>query len=158
MAAIGNFDGVHAGHREVLRVAGEKAEALAVPAVALTFEPHPRSVLFPDVPLKRLTGPEDKARLLAEAGADGVAVMAFDMDLAGWSPERFVDEALVGWLNVQAVVVGANFRYGRKAAGGVENLKADTRFETLVVPLVEDEGGVVSSRRLRGAVADADAG
>lgn len=149
VVAIGNFDGVHAGHREVLRVAGQKAADLGLPVAVLTFEPHPRSVLFPHVPLKRLTDLPEKARLLAENGAAAVTVMGFDMDLAGWSPQRFVDEALIGWLGAKAVVVGENFRYGHKAAGDVARLAADGRFEVVAVPLVSDAGGVVSSRRLR---------
>jgi riboflavin kinase/FMN adenylyltransferase len=152
VAAIGNFDGVHAGHREVLRVAGEKAAVLGVPLVALTFEPHPRSVIFPDIRLKRLTDLPEKARLLAEAGAEGVAVMEFDRAVAAMGAAQFVEEVLVSWLGVKAVVVGENFRYGHKAAGDVASLGADGRFEVVAVPLVSDAGGVISSRRLRGAV------
>lgn len=151
VVAIGNFDGVHVGHREVLRVAGEKAAGLGVPVVALTFEPHPRAVLMPDVPLKRLTTLPEKARLLGEAGAQGVAVVRFDMDVAAWAPDVFVQGVLVDWLGAKAVVVGENFRYGHKAAGGVAALAADGRFEVVAVPLVTDAGGVVSSRRLRAA-------
>lgn len=149
VVAIGNFDGVHAGHREVLRVAGGEASRLGVPVVALTFEPHPRAVLVPEVPLKRLTALDDKARLLGEAGAGAVAVVRFGLEVAAWHPEAFVDKVLLAWLGAKAVVVGENFRYGSKAAGDVASLCADGRFKVVAVPLVTDEGGVVSSRRFR---------
>lgn len=147
--AIGNFDGVHAGHRALLDLAGAEAQARGVPLVVLTFEPHPRSVLFPHLELKRLTAPEEKVALLGEAGAAGVAVLSFNLEVAGWSPQRFLDEVVVGWLGAVCVCVGENFRFGHKAAGDVETLRADGRFGVRVAELLRDEGGVVSSRRLR---------
>lgn len=151
VVAIGNFDGVHAGHRKVLLLAAQKAELMRLPLVALTFEPHPRAVLFPETPLKRLTGLGEKAKLLREAGAGEVAVVRFDKEIAGWAPGDFVQKVLLDWLGARAVVVGENFRYGHKAAGDVATLVADGRFEVVPVPLVTDEGGVISSHRLRAA-------
>lgn len=147
--AVGNFDGVHAGHRTVLTAAREEADRRGVPCVALTFEPHPRSVLFPQVPLHRLTEVDEKVRLLGKAGADGVAIVSFDLEVAGWSAQAFIDRVLVGWLAAQAVCVGENFRFGHRAAGDVDMLKADGRFAVRALALLTDEGGVISSRRLR---------
>ncbi len=149
VAAVGNFDGVHEGHRHLLALAKAEATFRDLPLVVLTFEPHPRSVLRPEVPLKRLTTLEDKVKLLGQAGVDGVAVMPFTPELAGWSPERFMDEVLVGWLGAKGVCVGENFRFGARAAGDVATLKAQDHFTTLAVPLLTDEAGVVSSSRLR---------
>ncbi len=152
VVAIGNFDGVHAGHRHLLAVAKAEAAMLQLPLVVLTFEPHPRSVVRPDVPLKRLTTLHEKVDLLAGAGVDGVAVLGFTPEVAGWTPDMFVEDVLVGWLRARVVCVGENFRFGRKAAGDVATLGAETRFTTRVLSLFEDEDGVVSSSRLRGAV------
>ena len=147
--AIGNFDGVHAGHRHLLGVARAEALARGLPLVVLTFEPHPRSVLRPDMPLKRLTTLEEKAALLGKAGVDGVAVLGFTPEVAGWAPEMFIRDILWEWLGVEVVCVGENFRFGRKAAGDVALLAADTRFATRAVALLVDEDGIVSSSRLR---------
>jgi len=149
VAAVGNFDGVHEGHRHLLALAQAEAAFRALPLVVLTFEPHPRSVLRPEVPLKRLTSLEQKVDLLGEAGVEGVAVMPFTRELAGWSPQRFMDEVLVGWLGAKGVCVGENFRFGARAAGDVATLQAQDHFTTLAVPLLTDAVGVVSSSRLR---------
>lgn len=148
--AIGNFDGVHAGHRALLGRARVLAEGRGLPLVVLTFEPHPRSVLRPHEPLVRLTGAEEKAVRLGDCGVDGVAVLPFDMNVAGWSPAEFIERAVAGWLGARVVCVGENFRYGHKAQGDVAALRADGRFGVEVVELVRDAGGVVSSSRLRG--------
>ncbi|MFZ2587930.1 MAG: hypothetical protein WAZ18_07435, partial [Alphaproteobacteria bacterium] len=151
VVAIGNFDGVHAGHRSLLGVAKAQAVECNLPLVALTFEPHPRSVLFPHIPLHRLTDAPTKARLLKEAGADAVAAVAFTLNVASWSPERFVTDVLVTWLKAKVVVVGDDFAYGHKAAGNTLALQRDGRFAVMVLPLLSDAGGVISSRRLRGS-------
>ncbi len=150
VVAIGNFDGVHAGHRHLLELAKHDADERQLPLVVLTFEPHPRSVLFPDRPLHRLTDLPTKAQRLYDAGVNVVAVIPFDTTVAAWSPQHFVDEALVRWLQAQHVVVGANFRYGHKATGDIVALQTDGHFSVRVVELLADDGGVVSSRRLRG--------
>jgi riboflavin kinase / FMN adenylyltransferase len=150
VVAIGNFDGVHEGHRALLAVARGEAEKRGIPLVPLTFEPHPREVLFPDVPLRRLTDKGQKADILGRLGDSQVAILAFDRTVAGWCEQFFRDEVLVGWLRAACVVVGEDFRYGHKADGSVVSLRSDGRFDTVVVPLVRDAAGeVVSSRRLR---------
>ncbi len=150
VVAIGNFDGVHAGHRHLLGLAKADAAYRSLPLVVLTFEPHPRSVLRPEVVLKRLSTPEQKVALLHAAGVDGVAVLPFDLSVAAMTPERFIQEVLVDWLGAVGVCVGENFRFGNKALGNTETLRA-AGLDVVAVSLHEDEFGVVSSSRLRGA-------
>jgi riboflavin kinase/FMN adenylyltransferase len=143
--AIGNFDGVHAGHQALLQAARE----LGRPVVALTFEPHPRSVLMPGKEFARLMTAGEKV-LSLKALVDDVAVLPFDASVAGWSPEDFMQRVLVEWLGAARVVVGENFRFGHKASGDAQTLKANPAFVTTIIPLVRDDGGVVfSSSRLR---------
>ncbi|MBI1309098.1 MAG: hypothetical protein GC129_04495 [Proteobacteria bacterium] len=149
VVAIGNFDGVHAGHKAVLQAAKEGGTLRALPVVALTFEPHPRAVLMPEQKLLRLTPEDEKVRLLGQAGADGVAIVDFDLSVAAWLPAEFIERVLVGWLDAKMVVVGENFRFGYRASGDVATLRKDGRFEVASVGLVRDGGGVVSSGRLR---------
>lgn len=149
VAAVGNFDGVHAGHKALLAVAKTEAEHLDVPLVVLTFEPHPRAVLFPQVVLHRLTDAAEKECRLKQVGVDEMAVVPFTLEVAAWSAETFVTDILGSWMNAKVVVVGENFRYGHKAAGDTASLAAEGRFRTVVVPLVADAGGIISSRRLR---------
>ena len=122
---IGNFDGVHLGHQHVVRRARELAADLAstetapVPVVAVTFSPHPMAVLRPEHAPLMLTDVERRCELLADAGVDDVFVIPFSREIAAWSPQEFVDRILVEGLHAAGVVVGANFRYGAKAAGDV---------------------------------------
>jgi riboflavin kinase/FMN adenylyltransferase len=123
VVTIGNFDGVHRGHRHVIERAREVATGLDLDhVVAVTFDPHPIAVLRPEHAPPTLTSMAVRVELLEEAGADDVLVIPFDRDLAGWTPERFVEEIIVGSLRAKAVVVGANFRFGHKAAGDVSLL------------------------------------
>ena len=120
VVTVGNFDGVHLGHRHVISTArGVAAELGGLPVVVVTFDPHPMAVIRPDVAPAALTTLERRAELLGEAGADAMLVIAFTEELAHWSPERFVEAVLVDALNAAAVVVGQNFRFGHRAAGDV---------------------------------------
>ena len=118
---IGNFDGVHLGHQHVVRRGRELADATdgGLTLVAVTFEPHPMAVLRPEHAPVMLSTLEQRADLLAAAGADAVLALPFDRDMASWSPDDFADRVLVSSLHAAVVVVGANFRYGCKAAGDV---------------------------------------
>jgi riboflavin kinase/FMN adenylyltransferase len=140
--AVGEFDGVHLGHREVIR--GSET--------VLTFEPHPLQVIRPEAAPKLLTSFERKADLVAELGVDELVVIPFDRRFASLSPQEFVDEVLVRRLQATHVSVGENFRFGHRAAGDPETLLADSRFQTRVVPLVEVEGEIVSSSHIRALV------
>jgi riboflavin kinase/FMN adenylyltransferase len=125
VVTIGNFDGVHRGHQEVLAHAKARAAELGgLPVVALTFDPHPMVVLRPDRAPAMLSEPEGRAELLGRHGADAVLILPFDKDVASWSPEEFIDRVLAGTLHAKAVVVGENFRFGHKAAGHVDTLVA----------------------------------
>ena len=119
VVVIGNFDGVHLGHRRVVSRARAIADERGLSVVAVTFDPHPMAVLRPDHAPTTLTSIEERAALLGEAGADAVLALPFTHEVAGWSPEEFVDRILVGLLHAAAVVVGANFRFGHRAAGDV---------------------------------------
>lgn len=150
MVTVGNFDGVHLGHQDVLREARERCGDL--PLVAVTFDPHPLAVLRPEAVPPALTTLERRVALLREHGADEVRVLAFDESMAGWSPEQFVDEVCLGQLRADAVVVGENFRFGHKNTGDVDLLDAigDARgFEVIAVPLLGDAVGAFSSTRIR---------
>jgi riboflavin kinase / FMN adenylyltransferase len=146
--AVGEFDGVHLGHREVIR--GNDT--------VLTFEPHPLQVVRPEAAPKLLTSLETKADLVADLGVQELVVVPFDEGFAHQSPEEFIDEVLVRRLGASHVSVGENFRFGHGASGDARLLRADSRFETRVVPLVEVDGEVVSSSHIRGLVLAGDVG
>jgi riboflavin kinase/FMN adenylyltransferase len=155
---IGNFDGVHRGHQHVVRRGRELADASGLTLVAVTFEPHPMAVLRPDHAPVMLSTLEQRADLLREAGADAVLALPFDRDMASWSPDEFAGRVLVTTLHAAAVVVGANFRYGCKAAGDVACLGAyghDHDFSVEGIPL---DGGpqVWSSTYVRTCIASGD--
>ena len=123
VVTVGNFDGVHLGHQHVIRRARAVAHELGdLPVVVVTFDPHPIAVLRPEHAPPTLTTLATRSELLAAAGADDVLVLPFDRTVAGWTPEHFVTAVLVQALHARAVVVGANFRFGAKAAGDVATL------------------------------------
>jgi riboflavin kinase / FMN adenylyltransferase len=140
--AVGTFDGVHLGHREV--IAGSDT--------VLTFEPHPVSVVAPQHTPKLLTTPQRKAELIASLGVDEMVVIPFDAEFAKRSADEFVADVLVGALGAKRVAIGENFRFGHKAQGDPRLLAADERFATTVHPLLEVDGEIVSSSHIRGLV------
>jgi riboflavin kinase/FMN adenylyltransferase len=150
--AIGNFDGVHRGHRAVIDRAIELAREDRRPAVVLTFEPHPRAFFRKDQPLFRLTPEPEKLKLLAAAGLDGAAVMQFDGKLAGVTAEDFVKDILVRRLSATGVVVGDNFQFGRRRQGNAEFLREqgeERGFEVELVKPLLFRGKPVSSSAIR---------
>lgn len=156
VAAIGNFDGVHRGHQEVLAVARAAAAALGGPAVLLTFEPHPRAFFRPDQPVFRLTPPAERAVVLEALGLDGMVVVPFDAALAGTTADAFVDGILRDRLAIRGAVVGYNFHFGKARAGTPDFLLARGQADGFAVEVVEarvDEGGEpISSTRIRAAL------
>jgi riboflavin kinase / FMN adenylyltransferase len=156
VVAIGNFDGVHRGHRAVIAAALARAKSLHRPAAALTFEPHPRSFFRPDAPLFRLTDEHAKLRLLAGTGLDGAVVLRFDAALAGLSAEDFVSNILVGKIGVAGVAIGFDFHFGLNRAGSPDYLAEQGKrlsFAVDVVPRFEDAGRPVRSGPIRAALA-----
>src|SRR5262249_25389707 len=156
VVALGNFDGVHRGHRAVIAAATSRAAALGVPAAGMTSEPHPRLFFKPDAPLFRLTEEANKLRLLRASGLDGAVVMRFDAALANLTADEFVDRILVGWLGVSGAVVGFNFHFGKGRGGSPAFLaEAGKRrgFSVDVVPVFTDGGRPVSSGPIREALA-----
>lgn len=158
--AIGNFDGVHRGHRAVLDRALELAEARGVPALVLTFEPHPRSIFRPDTPVFRLTPAPLKARILEAIGFRSVIEYPFDREFSQRSAEEFVQSILVDWLHASAVVTGFDFHFGKGREGGPAFLmEAGKRhgFDVTLVDAFRDEGAdVVSSSRIRSLLCEGD--
>jgi riboflavin kinase/FMN adenylyltransferase len=140
--AVGTFDGVHLGHREVIRGAD----------TVLTFDPHPQSVVAPGSSPRLLTTIERKAELIASLGVEELVIIPFDGEFAARSASDFVDRVLVETLQATHVSIGENFRFGHKAQGDCELLRSDSRFETRVTPLLEHDGEVVSSSHIRGLV------
>jgi riboflavin kinase/FMN adenylyltransferase len=142
VVTVGNFDGVHLGHQHVLARARETARELGgLPVVAVTFDPHPMAVLRPEHAPSTLTTLEARAALLEAAGADRVLAVPFDRAVAAWSPERFVADVVVSALHARAVVVGANFRFGARAAGDVALLDRMGRDHDFDVEGIALDGG-----------------
>lgn len=159
VVTIGNFDGVHLGHQHVVRRAREVADQLGVDrVVVVTFDPHPIAVLRPEHAPVTLTTVEARLPLLEAAGADDVFVLPFDRVVAAWSAEEFIERVLVDTLHAKAVVVGANFRFGHKAAGDVATLREMGAIHDFVAEGIALDGGpqVWSSTYIRACLASGD--
>ena len=154
--AIGNFEGVHRGHRAVINVALARGRELTRKTAVLTFEPHPRAVFRPDEPVFRLSDETAKLRLLASTGLDGVIVMRFDAALAALPAEDFVRKILIERFAVAGVVVGFDFHFGKGRAGSPAFLAAAGHahgFTVDIVPAFADDGLRISSGAVRAALA-----
>jgi riboflavin kinase/FMN adenylyltransferase len=161
VVAIGNFDGVHRGHRAVIAVARERAATLRRPAAALTFEPHPRSFFRPQEPLFRLTDERNKLRLLASTGLDGAIVLPFDVALAALSADEFIERILIDKLAVSGVAIGFDFHFGANRSGSPDFLAAAGArhgFAVDIVPRFEEQGRRISSGPIRAALAAGNVG
>ncbi len=157
VVAIGNFDGVHRGHLSVIDAAVARARALGKPAAALTFEPHPRSVLRPHEPVFRLTDERAKLRLLAGTALDGAFVLTFDKTFASMSAEDFIAKILMERIGISGASIGFDFHFGMARRGSPAFLAAEgeTRgFSVAIMPPLEDEGRPVSASSIRAALAE----
>ena len=157
--AIGNFEGVHRGHRAVIDAAIARAREFGRPAAALTFEPHPRSFYNPDDPVSRLSDVGTKLRLYRACGLDGAIVLDFDAALAGLDPAGFVRRILVDLFAVSGVVVGYDFHFGQGRGGSPDFLVAEGAlhgFSVTVVPPFIENGRRISSGLVRAALKRGD--
>jgi riboflavin kinase/FMN adenylyltransferase len=141
VVTVGNFDGVHLGHRSVLSQLVATAHARDARAVANTFEPHPLQVLYPDKAPESITGLDHRLELMASCGLDAILVMPFTHELASWSPERFVEEAIVDLLGASAVVVGHDIRFGHRNAGDLQTMRELADKHGFDVELLDDVTG-----------------
>ena len=144
--AVGTFDGVHLGHREV--IAGSDS--------VLTFDPHPVAVVAPQHTPKLLTTLERKAELISTLGVAELIVISFDAEFAQRTAQEFIDAVLVGALGAEQVAIGENFRFGHRAQGDARLLQGDQRLRAVVHPLLEIDGEIVSSSHIRGLVLAGD--
>jgi len=144
--AVGEFDGVHIGHREVIAGAD----------TVLTFEPHPLAVIKPSAAPRLITTAARRAELIADLGVQELVLIPFDRDFSELSAEEFVEQVLVERLAASHVSVGENFRYGARAQGDAQTLERDSRFATRIAPLVEVDGEIVSSSHIRALVGAGD--
>ena len=159
VAAIGNFDGVHLGHQEILSSVVQEAQLLSAQAVAITFDPHPEQFLNPSATPRLLTPIDERLRLLALTGIDAVVVLPFDVALASLSAREFVQSILVDAVAVRSLHEGGNFRFGHRAEAGVAELNAfgaEFGFAVHVHAPVRVRGQEVSSSAIRDCVASGD--
>ncbi|MBY0612363.1 MAG: bifunctional riboflavin kinase/FAD synthetase [Beijerinckiaceae bacterium] len=157
--AIGNFDGLHRGHRAVTEAALAMGRTLGRPVVLLTFEPHPRAFFRPDVPLFRLTDTAAKTRLAERLGLDGMIVLNFDRALASESAVAFITDILIGRLGLTGAVVGFDFQFGARRAGTPQSLaEAGARlgFSVEIVPEQKEGGEGISSTLIRTKLGEGD--
>ncbi len=159
VVCIGAFDGLHLGHRALVRHTMARAHALGVPAVALSFEPLPREFFAPAAPPPRLLLPRAKAEGLLALGVDQAGLLRFDGKLSGWSAEAFVERVLVRLLSAREVWVGPGFRFGKARGGDIGLLRqmgAQAGFEAHEIEPVHLDGERVSSTRIRQALLAGD--
>ncbi|MDX1503360.1 MAG: bifunctional riboflavin kinase/FAD synthetase [Thermoanaerobaculia bacterium] len=159
VVTVGNYDGVHRGQRAVLSRVTERAARLRAPAVAVSFDPHPRTVLTPGAEVPALTTRSQKVTLLEGCGLDALAVVRFTPAFAETTAEEFVRRFLVGALGARAVLVGEKFSFGRGRQGNLELLRRlgdEQGFDVEEVPKVRHDGEAISSTRIREAVAAGD--
>ncbi len=155
--ALGNFDGVHRGHRKILDRVGRVAGERGATSVVMTFDPHPPRVVRPDKAPPLLMTKAQKLEAIADAGVQGAAIVRFTPDLSRWDPEMFVRTVLVDWLHVAEVWVGANFLFGRDRSGNFSILRllgSRYGFKAEKIDPVRYKDFVVSSTRIRRLVSE----
>ena len=159
IAAIGNFDGVHRGHQQILKTVAAEAKARGMRSIAITFNPHPAQFLRPQEAPKLVTFLPERLRLLAQTGVNAILVLRFDEALSRMTAEQFVRDVLVGVLEVRGIHEGSNFRFGHGAKAGVNELRAlgkESGFKVEVHSAVRVHGMEVSSSAVRSLIAAGD--
>ncbi len=162
---LGNFDGVHLGHRSIMNQLKDRARTRGAPSVAVTFEPQPISVLRPEAAPRRILTPEQKQEVLATVGIDHLVIIRFTAEFSRMNPEPFMRDILVDKLHAAELVLGTNFRFGRGRAGNLETLRSfgtSLGFAVIEVEPALHRGEMISSSRIRrtltaGNVGDATA-
>jgi riboflavin kinase/FMN adenylyltransferase len=156
VVALGNFDGVHAGHQAILKTAIDRARSANGSAFALTFDPLPARVLFPDRAPQLILAPDDKLEFLRSSGINGVVVLEFTLELSRVTPRAFVEDYLLGRMGARALVVGHSVSFGHNRTGNAAvmvELGREFGFDTTVVGPVRAAGIDVSSTNVRDAIA-----
>jgi riboflavin kinase/FMN adenylyltransferase len=149
---IGIFDGVHRGHQDLISLAKKNGEV-----IALTFDPHPTSIVAPERTPSQLVPVADRVALLKSYGVDRVVVKEFTREFAALTPDQFITEVLVNELQVSDVIVGENFTFGSKASGNVDTLRANSHALTIqIADLAQNRGTTISSTRIRHLICDGD--
>ena len=152
--SIGNFDGLHLGHRAILKTVTDRARQLGIQSAVLTFEPHPIAFLAPDKAPRRISTPRQKEQLIREAGIDVLFVAKFNAEFASLSPEDFIRNYIMDGLHARVVCVGSNFNFGRNQSGTIHTLRQwPTRFEIVETAAVMIRRTVASSTLIRKYVA-----
>jgi riboflavin kinase/FMN adenylyltransferase len=159
-ATLGNFDGLHLGHQAIMNELKARARARAQPSVVVTFEPHPISILRPGVAVQRILNPEQKQEILAGLGLDHLMIVRFTVDFSMKEPESFVREVIHEQLHAAELVLGTNFRFGRRRAGDLETLRSlghKYHFDVLEVESALHGEKLISSSLIRGLLAEGKA-
>ena len=159
VVALGNFDGIHRGHRALIETAVRQAKEKNVRSAVFTFQDHPRNVIAGSTVVRNIVYPDVKMELIRELGVDYVFSLPFDDYMMRQAPEEFVRDVMVGRFQAVGAVCGSNFTYGYKAGGNAEMLKEEGRhygFDVMVVPMVTDHEDIVSSTLIRECIARGD--
>ncbi|MDD7408893.1 MAG: bifunctional riboflavin kinase/FAD synthetase [Anaerovoracaceae bacterium] len=159
VVAMGNFDGIHRGHRALIEQAVKDAHSIGAASAVFTFSENPRNILAGHTVVRNIVYPEDKIELIRKLGVDYLFSLPFDEYLMKQMPEDFVKDILIGKLHTVETVCGFNFTYGYKAGGNADTLKAageELGFKAQIVPAVMDGGDVISSTLIRQKITEGD--
>lgn len=159
VVALGNFDGIHRGHRSLIETAVKSAAEKGIKSAVFTFSEHPRNVIAGSTVVRSIAYPDKKMDLIRELGVDYVFAIPFDDYMMHQSPEEFVKDVMMGTFHAAGAVCGTNFTYGYKAGGSSEDLKvagAENGFDVIVLSMVMDEEDIVSSTLIRNCISSGD--
>ena len=159
IATIGTFDGVHLGHQKILSKLVKEGKKTNLETIVLTFSPHPRKVLNPKLTLYQLNTPFEKMELFKKSGINNLIIQKFDKAFSEFSPNKFVEDILVGKLNVKKILIGYDHRFGKKREAGFEELKTFGKkynFEIIEINAEEKDSISISSTKIRNALKDGD--